>query len=247
MNAQEYLRNYNLVSTRSVGRIEDVLYPEFNANLASTSYSNCVNVYQFLCDFNKKYQEFKKDLKQLVKLDALEGYSITSYFETPFSQTLQYSKDSEILYFLSMSNYYKLVKGTASDVERKTCLPVDQLVAKQYLAFGKKYQDLFNEYYLIVNVLKEVNVNNGIVLSVEFDRNDLFNLEYIMLSFGMYKTNFKTKFLLNEDLVLDGVGNCSLYKFSDEEIEKIAKSIYVNKSFVYGLYAFEDNKTLMRK
>ncbi len=247
MNKQEYINNFNLVSTRSVERIEDLMYPDYNSNLAAINYGNCINIYNLLNEFNSAYQKFKKDSNKLESLNILNDYNISSYYESPFFQSFRYANNEYILNFLNIGNNYKLIKNDISDIEGKTNLNVDPNIVKSYIEFGSKYQDLINKYNVIINVLNNLNINNGIVISLKFDNNNINNLNYIVFSFGIYGTNFIVKYLLNEDLTMDVASNASYYKFNDVEIENIAKSIYLDKSFVYGLDAFKKDKSLTLK
>ncbi len=247
MNSQEYLKKYNLVSTRSVERIEDLIYPDYNTDLATINYNNCINVYELIRDFNKAYHEFKKDFSTLTTIDVLNEYNISSYYESPCFQSLRYSNKEYVLNFLNIGSSYKLIKNDISNIEGKTNLNIDPEIVKSYLEFGSKYQDLINKYNVIVNTLNYLNINNGIVVSLKFDNNDINNLNFIMYSFGIYGTIFIVKYLLDDNLTLDAASNASYYKFNEEEIENIAKNIYLDKSFVYGLDAFKKDKSLTLK
>ena len=244
MNKQEYINNFNLVSTRSVEKIEDILYPEFDNNLASVNYNNCINIYKYIKEFNTLYQWFKIDLKKLESLDILNSYNLSSYYETSHFQSLRYSNHESILNFLNIGSSYKLIKNNISDIEGKTNLNVDPEIVKSYLEFGNKYQELINRYNVIINILNKLNINNGVVVSLKFDNNDINNLNYIVYSFGIFGINFIIKYLLDEHLTLEGASNASCYKFNEEEVENIGKNIYLDKSFVYGLDAFKKDKSL---
>ena len=245
MNAKEYERNFNLVSTRSVGKIEDVLYSNFNSNLVDVNYNNCFNLYDLIYDFNLNYQSFKRDYLKLKHLDILDNYKISTYYETPHFNTLRYTNDQSLIYFMCLNNFYKLIKSDISNIEGKTNLNIDSSIVLDYLKFGKKYEDLINKYNIIISYLKKLDLNNGIVLSIDFDNDNLIKLNNIILSFGIYNTNFKLIYLLDNNFTLSNVSNASLYNFKENDIENIAKGIYVNNSFVYGFS--DDKKRILTK
>ena len=247
MNAKEYERSINLVSTRSIERIDDILYTGFDSSLADISYSNCVNLFNYIKEFSGMYQAFISDYEKLVHLGVLDDYRLSIYYETPHFRSLRYRNDESLLYFMSLNNIIKLIKEITSDIENRTNMNIDPSIVIDYLNFGRKYQDLIDRYNVIVDRLRSLNINNDVVISVRFDSDDITKLKYVEISFGIYNTNFKLIYLLDGNLSLYSVANASAYKFSDEEIEKIAKSIYLDRSFVYGLKAFDSDRLLVRK
>ena len=247
MTSVEYLRDYNLVSTRSVGRMDDIIYSEENTNLASTNYTNCINVYNLINDFNREYQEFKKEYSELESLDELKKYNLAYYYETPTFQTLRYVNHLNMLNFLNIGENYKLIKSSVHNLDGKENLNLDSNIVKKYLEFGKKYQCLINKYNVISTSLSSLNLNNGVVMSLLLDKQDINDLKYLVYSFGIYNIDFILTFNLGNELSLDYISNASLYKFSDEQIVDIAKHIYLDKSFVYGLDAFNEDKKLIKK
>lgn len=247
MNAKQYERSINLVSTRSIEKIDDILYTGFDSSLADISYNNCINLLEYIKEFNSLYQSFIRDYRELTQLSVLSDYRLSTYYETPHFKSLRYRNEESILYFISLNNNLKLIKESTSDIDNKTNMNIDPSIVIEYLNIGKKYQDLLNRYNVIVDKLSNLNLNNDVVISVRFDSNDITKLNYVEVSFGIYNINFKLIYLLNSDFSLYSVSNASLYKFSDEEIEKIAKSIYLDRSFVYGLKAFDNDRLLVRK
>ena len=240
MNKDDYIKKYNLVATRSVERFEDVLYSD--CSLASITYSNCINVYELIEKFNKLYLNFKNDFNKLFQLDLLSEYHLTSYYETSHFKSLIYSNREAMLNFLSIGNHCKLIKSNLCDLDNKTNLNIDENIVKSYLEFGNKYQEVINEYNVICNMLSELNINNGIVLSLEFNSDNINELDTIMYSFGLYNTNFRLTYKLGEKLTLLNVSNASLYDYSESDIENIAKNIYIDESYLCGLDAFKSEK-----
>ena len=247
MNAKEYERSINLVSTRSIEKIDDILYTGFDSSLADISYNNCINLLDYIKEFNSLYQSFIRDYKELTPLSVLDNYRLSTYYETPHFKSLRYINEESLLYFMSLNNNIKLIKESISNIDNKTNMNIDPSIVIEYLNIGKKYQDLLNRYNVIVDKLSNLNLNNDVVISVRFDSNDITKLKYVEVSFGIYNINFKLIYLLNGEFSLYSVSNASSYKFSDEEIEKIAKSIYLDRTFVYGLQAFDSDRLLVRK
>lgn len=247
MNAKEYEKSINLVSTRSIERIDDILYTGFDSSLADISYNNCINVFNYIKEFCDMYQSFISDYKKLIPISVLDNYRMSIYYETPHFKSLRYKNEDSILYFMSLNNMIKLIKESTNNIENRINMNISPSIVIDYLNFGKKYQDLLERYNVIVDKLRSLNINNDVVISVRFDSDDITKLQYVELSFGIYNTNFKLIYLLNKDFSLYSVSNASSYKFNEEEIERIAKSIYIDRTFVYGLKAFEDNKSLIRK
>ena len=254
MSAEEYTRMFNLVSTRSVGSLDDISYDGFNLSLAAINNGNCVNLYNYIREFSYLYQSFKEDYKKLSEIELLDKYRLSSYHETipnkvpccgkcvdAHYKSLRYVSDDSILNFMCLNGNYKLVNTNPSNLEDKTRLICDTPVIREYLDFGKKYCELINRYNVIVNSLRKIKVNGDILLSLKFDIDDLSKLGSITYSFGMYKINFILTYSLTDCfrrvLSVQEVG----YDFSDEQVDKIAQSINVDKSFVYGLEAFDGN------
>ena len=248
MNAKDYEKSFNLVSTRSVERIDDILYTGFDSSLADINYSNCIKVYDYLKEFSVLYQAFIRDYQTLEHLDILDNYKMSNYYETPHFNTLRYKNDEFLVYFMRLNNILKLIKESTSNIDDKVNLNIDPTIVVDYLNFGKRYEQLINRFNDIVNIFKNLTLNNDIVISINFDSDDITKLSYVELSFGIYNTNFKLVYLLDNNFTLYSVSNASAYNFSEEEIKKIAQGLYVDKSFLFGIYAFdEDRSRVLRK
>ena len=248
MDAKEYTRMFNLVSTRSVGSLEDISYDGFDLSFAAINYGNCVNLYEFIKDFSRAYQSFKKDYSELKHLWLLRKYRMAAYYETVHSRNLRFIGEGSILNFICLNGNYKIVKVNTGNVDEKQKIKCDEEVVKAYLDFGRKYADLINRYNIILNDLSDININNDVLLSLKFNKEDITKLKSIAFAFGMYTPNFEVTYNLNKGFTKVVKVVESSYDFKKREVSKIAQGISIDKSFVYGLEAFKgESRKLVSK
>ena len=76
----EYIKKCNLVFTNTIDR-KDFCNADFDANKAVVNYDESISLMNLVSSFNKLYTLFKKEYKELVKLNLGKSVHFLNYIE----------------------------------------------------------------------------------------------------------------------------------------------------------------------
>lgn len=271
MRIEEFIYEFNLVSTLTVTDTYEWCYVINNRIDREIDYENSVSFYHLVESFNKLYLKFKNDYDRLTKLNLGDKLEILKFGKWEYNGS-NYRKlviyvdnpNKEVCDDYDTLLYLYEKDGEVSSYVTNNLLPWEEGYYKKYLELDnqlvKSYLDLGDKYVLVIdsyNSLKNNSVfgNGTTCLFSKINGELLEGLSTFELAFGNNYFNtsdyINLVFKLGDNLEIDY--DKSLVKIRSEYmdkkkeiIDKLIHNLFVSKSKISKMYCDSDVKKLLK-